>query len=115
MDSERLLATLLGKVDEAQGAVEEERAVRIDRETQNLKRVGEDIFRVQEKVDVERCTREGALTAMQAEVRAHLTAVAHRPPVPTWHWLADAARAEKLLAWLAHGCSPSHPAVPPFA
>lgn len=81
MDSERLLATLLGKVDEAQGAVEEERAVRIDRETQNLKRVGEDIFRVQEKVDVERFTREGALTAMQAEVRVHLTAAAHPPPV----------------------------------
>jgi len=77
MDSERLLATLLGKVDEAQGAVEEERAVRIDRETQNLKRVGEDIFRVQEKVDVERCTREGALTAMQAELREAISSRLH--------------------------------------
>ena len=41
LDSERLLGSLLGKVDEVQGCVEEERAVRIDRETQNLKRVGE--------------------------------------------------------------------------
>ena len=38
---------------------------RLEREAQTLKRVGEDIFRVQEKIDSERLTRETAITHIQ--------------------------------------------------
>lgn len=68
-DVEHILQTTLVKVDETQAALDDERVARLEREAQTLKRVGEDIFRTQEKIDMERVTRENTLSQIQAEVR----------------------------------------------
>ena len=49
---------MVAKVDECQAGIDDERVNRLEREAQTLKRVGEDIFRLQEKVDTERGHRE---------------------------------------------------------
>eukprot|EP00959_Pyramimonas_sp_CCMP1952_P305009 6383327-Pyramimonas_sp.AAC.1 len=53
------------QVDETQAGLDDERVARLEREAQSLKRVGEDIFRLQEKLDLERVTREQTVGMMQ--------------------------------------------------
>jgi len=69
VDIEHVLSTLLHKVDETQAGLDDERVARLEREAQSLKRVGEDIFRLQEKLDLERVTREQTLGMVQADLR----------------------------------------------
>ena len=56
-------------MDETQAGLDDERVARLEREAQSLKRVGEDIFRLQEKLDLERVTREQTLGMVQVRRR----------------------------------------------
>lgn len=44
---EHLTQTIGAKVEEAHSGLDDERVARLEREAQTLKRVGEDVFRVQ--------------------------------------------------------------------
>ena len=74
VDVEHLAQSVVAKVDECQAGIDDERVNRLDREAQTLKRVGEDIFRLQEKVDTERGVREASVAQLSSE----LTAVTRR-------------------------------------
>ena len=41
---------------------------RLEREAQTLKRVGEDIFRLQERLEKEKANREASMHSLQSEV-----------------------------------------------
>ena len=47
VDLEHLTQTIGAKVEEAHSGLDDERVARLEREAQTLKRVGEDVFRVQ--------------------------------------------------------------------
>lgn len=49
VDLEHLTQTIGAKVEEAHSGLDDERVARLEREAQTLKRVGEDVFRVQVK------------------------------------------------------------------
>jgi endonuclease/exonuclease/phosphatase family metal-dependent hydrolase len=57
-------------VDETQAGLDDERVTRLEREAQTLKRVGEDIFRLQEKLDLERISREQTLGMVGQTINA---------------------------------------------
>ena len=48
--------------------MEDERVSRLEREAQTLKRVGEDIYRLQERIEQEKAQREGSLHSLQSEI-----------------------------------------------
>jgi Skp family chaperone for outer membrane proteins len=68
VDVEHLAQSVVAKVDECQTSIDDERVERLEREANTLKRVGEDIFKLQEKVDVERAAREGGVNALREQL-----------------------------------------------
>ena len=74
VDVEHLAQSVVARVDECQASVDDERVQRLEREAATLKRVGEDVIRLQEKVDGERGVREAAM----AELGTIIDAVARR-------------------------------------
>eukprot|EP00898_Chlorokybus_atmophyticus_P004769 jgi/Chlat1/5293/Chrsp35S05195 len=68
------LKGVVAQVEETHAAVEDERVARLEREAVVLKRVGEDVLRVQEKVDAERVAREAAVAKVASEVGESLAA-----------------------------------------
>ena len=73
VDVEHLAQSVVAKVDECQASVDDERVQRLEREAATLKRVGEDVFRLQEKVDGERGVREAAVAQLGSELRSLAT------------------------------------------
>lgn len=67
-DIEHLATSLVSKVNECVTALEEERIQRMDAHGIALKRFGEDIFRVQEKIDGEKTIREAELAQLRSEI-----------------------------------------------
>ena len=68
VDVEHLAQSVVAKVDECQTGIDDERVERLEREANTLKRVGEDIFRLQEKVDAERVARETGVNALRTQL-----------------------------------------------
>ena len=63
---------VLDKFAEHQKRFEVEKVTRLQREAQTLKRVGDEVFRIQQKITAERTTREAAITLMKDDfMRAH--------------------------------------------
>ena len=56
------------KIDECKAGIEDERVARLEREAQTLKRVGEDVLRLQERIETEKSNREAALHSLQSEL-----------------------------------------------
>lgn len=67
-DIEHLAATLVGKVNECVGALDEERVSRVEAETKTVRQVGADLLRLQERVDAEKSQREGELGQLRSEI-----------------------------------------------
>lgn len=65
---DQLAQRLMLKIDETKASLEDERVSRLEREAQTLKRVGEDIFRLQERIEKEKSNREASLHSMQSEL-----------------------------------------------
>ena len=65
---EQLAQRLMLKLDGSTQGLEAERVSRLEREAQTLKRVGEDIFRLQERIESEKAHREASLHSLQSEV-----------------------------------------------
>lgn len=68
-DMEQLALTLASKVEEVQGSVDDERVNRLEREAQTLKRIGDDVFKCQEKIDIQRKDMDAHVQSMQAEMQ----------------------------------------------
>ena len=68
---------VLDKFAEHQKQFEVEKVTRLQREAQTLKRVGDEVFRIQQKVTAERTARESAITLMKDDF---MTAHKVRPP-----------------------------------
>lgn len=68
VDVEHLAQSVVAKVDECQAGIDDERVHRLEREAQTLKRVGEDIYRLSEKVDTERGAREASVAQLATEL-----------------------------------------------
>merc|ERR1719231_1449845 len=63
---------ILDKFSEHQKQFEVEKVTRLQREAQTLKRVGDEVFRIQQKVTAERSAREAAIILMKDDfVTAH--------------------------------------------
>eukprot|EP00877_Chromochloris_zofingiensis_P007535 jgi/Chrzof1/3034/Cz12g09040.t1 len=56
-DIEHLAASLVNKVNECVGALDEERVARVDMETKTVRQVGQDLLRLQDKVETEKAAR----------------------------------------------------------
>ena len=69
-DMEQLAITVASKVEEVQGSVDDERVNRLEREAQTLKRIGDDVFKCQEKIDVQRRDMDAHVQSLQAEVQS---------------------------------------------
>jgi len=67
-ESEEISTTLNKQLSALRTTFEMEKVSRLEREAQILKRVGDDIFRIQEKLDAERVAREAALTSLRDEL-----------------------------------------------
>lgn len=67
-DIEHLASQLVNKVNECVGALDEERAVRMDLEAKLVKQVGQDMYRVQEKIEAEKTMREQELAQLRTEI-----------------------------------------------
>jgi predicted RND superfamily exporter protein len=57
-------------VEECQSGIDDERVARLEREALTLKRVGEDVLRISEKVDDERSAREEHVGAVRSDLDA---------------------------------------------
>ena len=66
VDIEHLAQGVAAKIDETREAVDDEKVARLEREAQILKRTGEDVFRLQEKIDSESLRREEQFNLIQA-------------------------------------------------
>ena len=73
MDIEHLAQGVAAKLDETRQAIDDEKVSRLEREAQILKRTGEDIFRLQEKIDGETTVREAALQTLHTEIHGSIT------------------------------------------
>jgi len=67
-DIEHLAGSLVNKVNECVAALDEERISRMDAESKILKQIATDVFRVQEKIDTEKGTREAELATLRSEI-----------------------------------------------
>jgi len=65
---EQLEQRLMLKIDASKAGLDDEKVSRLEREAQTLKRVGEDVFRLQERIEQEKSQREAALHSMQSEL-----------------------------------------------
>jgi hypothetical protein len=70
----RANAELLAKFSEHVKQFEVEKVARLQREAQTLKRVGDEVFRVQQKIAGERATREAAIVQMKDDFAASVKA-----------------------------------------
>ena len=74
---------VLDKFTEHQKRFEVEKVTRLQREAQTLKRVGDEVFRIQQKVTAERTARESAITLMKDDfMTAHKVSAANAAPLP---------------------------------
>lgn len=73
MDIEHLAQGVAAKLDETRQAIDDEKVSRLEREAQILKRTGEDIFRLQEKIDGETTVWEAALQTLHTEIHGSIT------------------------------------------
>ena len=70
-DVERLAEHVAERVEECQSGIDDERVARLEREARaTLKRVGEDVLRISEKVDDERSAREEHVGAVRSDLDA---------------------------------------------
>ncbi|MEW5318305.1 MAG: hypothetical protein WDW38_009538 [Sanguina aurantia] len=67
-DIEHLATNLVGKVNECVAALDDERNSRVQEQHLGLKRVGEDLLGLQQKMDVERIARETEVSNLRQEV-----------------------------------------------
>lgn len=67
-DIEHLATSLVGKVNECVAAIDEERNSRVQEQTVSLKRVGEDLVLVSQRLESEKSTRESEVAALRSEV-----------------------------------------------
>lgn len=71
-DMQRLADDVQLKLEETQAALDDERVARLERECSTLKKIGEDVFRMQESIETERATREAFTSRITSEV-SHMT------------------------------------------
>eukprot|EP00879_Flechtneria_rotunda_P024096 GHRR01025536.1.p1 GENE.GHRR01025536.1~~GHRR01025536.1.p1 ORF type:complete len:222 (+),score=61.04 GHRR01025536.1:295-960(+) len=71
-DIEHLAASLVNKVNECVGAIDEERVARVEMETKTVRQVGQDLLRLQERLETEKVTRLAVLpdAALSAVISA---------------------------------------------
>mmetsp|Transcript_7855 Transcript_7855/g.26087 ORF Transcript_7855/g.26087 Transcript_7855/m.26087 type:complete len:293 (-) Transcript_7855:597-1475(-) len=69
VDVEHLAQNVVAKVEECKAGLDDERVNRLEREAETLKRVGEEMFRLQEKVDNERGQREATTQSLATELQ----------------------------------------------
>mmetsp|Transcript_4558 Transcript_4558/g.10335 ORF Transcript_4558/g.10335 Transcript_4558/m.10335 type:complete len:266 (-) Transcript_4558:250-1047(-) len=74
LEIQRANKELLGKFAEHVKQFEVEKVARLQREAQTLKRVGDEVFRVQQKVTAERTAREASITLMKDDFFAAVKA-----------------------------------------
>jgi len=74
LEIQRANKELLGKFAEHVKQFEVEKVTRLQREAQTLKRVGDEVFRVQQKVTAERTAREAAIVLMKDDFMASVKA-----------------------------------------
>ncbi|GFR51740.1 hypothetical protein Agub_g14186 [Astrephomene gubernaculifera] len=67
-DIEHLATSLVGKVNECVAAIDEERNGRVQEQTVSLKRVGEDLMVLSQRLDIEKTTRETEVSSLRSEV-----------------------------------------------
>mmetsp|Transcript_13822 Transcript_13822/g.24301 ORF Transcript_13822/g.24301 Transcript_13822/m.24301 type:complete len:265 (-) Transcript_13822:549-1343(-) len=67
-DIEHLATSLVSKVNECVSALDEERNARLQEQTLSMKRVGEDLMIVQQKIEVEKSARESDVNQLRTEV-----------------------------------------------
>ena len=78
VDIEHLAQGVAAKIDETREAVDDEKVARLEREAQILKRTGEDVFRLQEKIDSEALRREEQFNVIQATLSDTLASTQNR-------------------------------------
>lgn len=71
-DIEHLATSLVGKVNECVQALDEERNSRVQEQAISLKRFGEDLITISQRVDQEKMMREGELSSLRSEVHEAL-------------------------------------------
>ncbi|KAF6256136.1 striated microtubule associated system I fiber component [Scenedesmus sp. NREL 46B-D3] len=67
-DIEHLASSLVNKVNECVGAIDEERVARVEMETKTVRQVGQDLLRLQERLEAEKSTRDGDVNQLRAEI-----------------------------------------------
>ncbi|GIL59437.1 hypothetical protein Vafri_14118 [Volvox africanus] len=67
-DIEHLATNLVGKVNECVAAIDEERNGRVQEQTVAMKRIGEDLMLLSQRLDIEKTSRETELSALRSEV-----------------------------------------------
>lgn len=72
-DMEFLSQSVAGKSEECMAAVEDVRLTTLEREAQSLKRIGDEVYHLQQQMDGERLTRETTLGQLQSELQQLLS------------------------------------------
>ncbi|GFH27138.1 uncharacterized protein HaLaN_25410, partial [Haematococcus lacustris] len=67
-DIEHLATSLVGKVNECVTALDEERSVRVTEQTVSIKRFGEDLITLQQRIEAEKLNRDSELGALRSEI-----------------------------------------------
>eukprot|EP00892_Ulva_mutabilis_P001376 jgi/Ulvmu1/11239/UM073_0011.1 len=68
VDIDHVGTSLCARLDEVVQTVDEERFSRLEQERQSLKRIGEDLFKVNERIECEKKCREHAIAELASEV-----------------------------------------------
>ncbi|KAL3158770.1 hypothetical protein ABBQ32_011498 [Trebouxia sp. C0010 RCD-2024] len=68
-DVEYISQAVRAKAEECLAAVDDERVARLEKEAQSLKRVSEEVFRVQKQIDSEKLARESASGQLQSDLQ----------------------------------------------
>ncbi|GAX74372.1 hypothetical protein CEUSTIGMA_g1820.t1 [Chlamydomonas eustigma] len=71
-DIEHLATSLVGKVNECVQALDEERNSRIQEQSISLKRFGEDLLTIQQRVDQEKLVKDAELSGLRSEIHEAL-------------------------------------------
>lgn len=67
-DIEHLAGSLVNKVNECVAAIDEERVARVEMETKTVRQVGQDLLRLQERLETEKTARESDVNQLRSEV-----------------------------------------------
>eukprot|EP00878_Enallax_costatus_P018289 GHUV01019247.1.p1 GENE.GHUV01019247.1~~GHUV01019247.1.p1 ORF type:complete len:224 (+),score=76.17 GHUV01019247.1:41-673(+) len=67
-DIEHLASSLVSKVNECVAAIDEERVARVETETKTVRQVGQDMLRLQERLEAEKATRDGDINQLRSEI-----------------------------------------------